>query len=317
MREQVILQLALANGIGDAAIKKILKAMEYDSIGWSSVLNNEFLVGRLNLPLDIVNSIYEQKSRSMEILSGLSNQHIEILLINDARYPKRLLHSFKEKSPAILYVQGNISLLNQKTVGFCGSRKSSLKGLSITHNCAQQLAENNIVIVSGYAAGVDLAAHKSALKNGGNTIFVLPEGILRKSIKNEIKHYLSDSNHVFVSQFMPEITWNSINAMKRNEVIIGISDAMILVESGLSGGTFAAGERTLTVNHPLFVIDFAKPEVSAEANPYFISKGGIPIRGREGVPRLNKVFDIVNNRIFHSDPEQMSLDINLPSKKEV
>lgn len=55
--------------------------------------------------------------------------------------------------------------------------------------------------------------------------------------------------------------------MKRNLVIIGLSNAMILVESGERGGTFAAGEDTLKVNLPLFVIDFEKPEVSAKANP--------------------------------------------------
>lgn len=61
--------------------------------------------------------------------------------------------------------------------------------------------------------------------------------------------------------------------MKRNSTIIGLSDAMILVESGLSGGTFAAGEETLKRSRPLFVVDFASPEASAEANPFFIERG--------------------------------------------
>jgi len=52
---------------------------------------------------------------------------------------------------------------------------------------------------------------------------------------------------------------------------------MILVESGLTGGTFAAGEETLKRNRPLFVIDFADPGPSAEANPHFINHGGMPI----------------------------------------
>ena len=95
--------------------------------------------------------------------------------------------------------------------------------------------------------------------------------------------------------------------MKRNGVIIGLSDAMILVESGKTGGTFAAGEETLSISHPLFVIDFAQPEVSAEANPYFISKGGIPIRGKAGVPNLSKVLDVINNRKFAFEPEQIFL----------
>ena len=83
--------------------------------------------------------------------------------------------------------------------------------------------------------------------------------------------------------------------MKRNSVIIGLSQAMILVESGRRGGTFAAGEETLKRSLPLFVIDFEKPEVSAEANPYFIEKGGHPIRGKRGIPNLEKVLEVVNH----------------------
>ena len=82
--------------------------------------------------------------------------------------------------------------------------------------------------------------------------------------------------------------------MKRNSTIIGLSKAMILIEAGRTGGTFAAGEESLRTNTPLFVIDYAKPEVSAEANPYFISRGGHPIRGKKGIPCLSGVFSAVN-----------------------
>lgn len=82
--------------------------------------------------------------------------------------------------------------------------------------------------------------------------------------------------------------------MKRNSVIIGLSRAMILVESGKTGGTFAAGEEALRTGCPLFVIDFSKPELSAEANPYFIQAGGYPIRGKNGIPNLNRVFATIN-----------------------
>lgn len=84
--------------------------------------------------------------------------------------------------------------------------------------------------------------------------------------------------------------------MKRNGTIIGLSDAMILVESGREGGTFAAGTETLKRKHPLFVIDFAEPGPSAEANPHFIERGGIPIRGnRQHEPNLERVIETTRN----------------------
>jgi len=135
----------------------------------------------------------------------------------------------------------------------------------------------------------------SALQNNGRTIFVVAEGLLKTKIKKDIHSYVTDDNHIFISQFTPEMSWNAGNAMRRNKTIIGLSEAMILIESGKSGGTFAAGNQTLLLRRPLFVIDFEKPEVSAEANPYFISHGGLPIRGKQGIPNLNDVFKTVQS----------------------
>lgn len=310
MNYETILQLALARGIGDAALKKVIKLMEADkSLGWNDILDKDILQVRLGFSEDIINSINNQKERAKQLSEKLYAKGIVILLENDVPYPLRLKFSYKEKCPAILFAKGNLDILNKKTVGFCGSRKVSQKGIDITLNCAKQLAENDIVVVSGYAAGTDLAAHKSALQYSGETIFVLAEGLLRSSLKREIKDLITCKNHVFVSQFLPEISWKSINAMKRNGVIIGLSDAMIMVESGKNGGTFAAGEETLSMNHPLFVIDFAEPEVSAEANPDFISKGGIPIRSKAGIPNLCKVLNVINDRDFTSEPEQLAIPI--------
>lgn len=311
MNNEIILQLVLAKGIGDAAIKKVIKLLDANiSLEWDDILNQNILRSRLGFNDDIIESINCQKERARQLSEMLYEKGIDILMENDPRYPLRLKLSHKEKCPALLFVKGNIDLLNRKSVGFCGSRKVSQKGIDITLNCAKQLAENNVVVVSGYAAGTDLASHKGALQNSGETIFVLAEGILRYNLKAEIKESLTDKNHIFISQFLPELTWKALNAMKRNGVIIGLTDAMILVESGMDGGTYAAGEETLAVNHPLFVIDFAQPEVSAEANPYFISKGGIPIRGKEGKPNLSKVLATISNREFQSEPEQLALVIN-------
>lgn len=239
---------------------------------------------------DIAKNIFDAKSSASQTAEDLAEQGVDVLWHGLSSYPERLKKILMSDVPPVLFVKGNRSLLSVPSVGFCGSRKASDKGLSITSQCAQQMAKDDICIVSGYAHGVDMAAHKAALESGGTTIFVLVEGILRFRKKRQIADLLSSSNHLVVSQFPPRLTWSGRNAMKRNSTIIGLSDAMILVESGLVGGTFAAGEETLKRKRPLFVIDFAEPGPSAEANPFFINKGGMPVRGNsEGVPSLDKV----------------------------
>ena len=301
-----VLQFIIAKGIGEVAIKKAIDLLENnDEITWDLLCDSEnTLTSMLKLRSDIAQNIISEKYRAQKLAEKLFENNVKIILENDKAYPRYLKATLEKNCPSVLFAQGNISLLNTDSVGFCGSRKVSPKGLKIAEECAKQLVEKNISVISGYAAGTDLTAHKSALNNGGNTIFVLAEGILRSKIKFEIKDLLTDDNHVFVSQFIPEITWNVGNAMKRNGTIIGLSRAMILVESGKDGGTFAAGEQSLKVGCPLFVIDFSKPEVSAEANPYFISKGGIPIRGKkEGIPNLKNLFNTIetNSREINID----------------
>lgn len=303
--KNALLQFAVAKGIGDVSLKKAIAFIENSGCSWEDLCSSpQLLQSELNLKEDIVRNIKSAKTKSQEIFDALSEKGISILVENEDSYPQYLKKMLLDKSPPLLFVKGSVSLLNQPAVGFCGSRKVSSKGLTITSNCAKQLVERDIVVISGYAAGTDLSAHRSALENGGNTVFVLAEGILKTSIKGEVKELINSTNHAFVSQFPPLMTWNAGNAMKRNSVIIGLSRSMILIESGKTGGTFAAGEEALRVKCPLFVINFAQPEVSAEANPYFIAKGGVPIGGKtDGTPSLKKVFAAVENDIRFSSLE--------------
>lgn len=298
MIDSRILQMMLAKGVGDAAIRRFFTLLTEKKVSVDEVFSAKHKLLDFGFGQQIVDSIFalETEQAAKRIAKELFDRGITMLTLLDNKYPKALKSTKDILQPPVLFIKGNIDLLNNPAVGFCGSRKASLKGINITADCARQLVEQNITVVSGYASGTDLAAHCAALRQGGNTVFVLAEGILRYSVKNEVRELLNDDNHVFVSQFLPTMTWNAGNAMKRNGIIIGLSQAMILVESGKTGGTFAAGEESLKRGCPLFVIDFAKPEVSAEANPYFIEAGGSPIRGKKGIPCLEEVLSVVRKR---------------------
>jgi len=319
MNYSSFLQIALTKGVGDVSIKRVLDFFsENNNASWD-LLCSDISIQKLIFKnkQEIVDGIASQKVAAQRIADKLEGDSIKIVFSNEHLYPKKLKRSFGTKCPPYLFYKGNINLVDKTSVGFCGSRKASIQGVSIAQECASQLAKNNIVVISGYAKGIDMAAHQAALKNSGGTIFILAEGILNSFIKTEIGGFLTEENHIFMSQFLPESTWYAGSAMKRNSLIIGMSDAMLLVESGESGGTFAAGNEALSLNHPLFVIDFAEPEVSAKANPYFISKGGIPIKGKNGVPNLTNIYAVINERRQyyniddHYDSKQLQLSIGL------
>jgi DNA processing protein len=149
-------------------------------------------------------------------------------------------------------------------------------------------------IVSGYANGVDLAAHQAALSAGGVTTMVLAEGILKFRSKHDLAHLFDEDNHLILSEFPPRLPWSVHNAMHRNRVVCALSDSVVVIEAGLSGGTFAAAEKTLQLRRPLFVVDYANPPPSAEGNRHFLGKGAIPLRrDREGKANLQPVLDVI------------------------
>jgi DNA protecting protein DprA len=193
----------------------------------------------------------------------------------------------------LLFARGNIKLLAEKAVGFCGSRKASQKGLAVAGECAAELAKRRINVISGYAHGVDLAAHRSALEAGGVTTFVLAEGILHFRIKSDVKDLITEDNHVVVSEYMPRLPWLARNAMQRNKTICGLSNAVVVIESGLKGGTFEAGKTALLLRRPLFVAEYAQPAESAEGNAYFLRQGARFLRKKNGAAYIEELFQAV------------------------
>ncbi|MBU1533413.1 MAG: DNA-protecting protein DprA [Gammaproteobacteria bacterium] len=189
-------------------------------------------------------------------------------------YPSAVIDALKGKAPEVLYCLGNRDLLNRTGVGFCGSRKSSQKGLETAQDCAFQVSEAGFNVISGNAAGVDFEAHKAALVSGGTTILVLPEGINHFRVKRAFNDVWDWERVLIVSQFEPDSAWKSFRAMERNQLIIALSKAMIVIEAGETGGTLNAGMATLKIGRPLFVALYENMINQAPGNDRLLQLGG-------------------------------------------
>ena len=286
----------LTKGIGNSRISKILEYIQTrPDTSLESVCSDFYTLSALiNCNENTFNRFLSNSQKAQEIETILKEKEIITITKFDSIYPKQLIYSLGNDAPAVLFAKGNVNLLNQKAVGFCGSRNVSEKGIHITEECVKQLVDNDICIVSGYARGTDMAAHSTALSHKGNTVFVLAEGILNISTKKTVKDILTKENHVFISQFLPTSIWSPANAMQRNSVIIGLSKSMILIESRNTGGTYSAGMESLKRRIPLFVVDYQYPTISSEANSYFIKEGGIPLRGKMGIPNIKNILEVIN-----------------------
>lgn len=201
----------------------------------------------------------------------------DALTPQDRAYPAFMRNLFDDLVPPDLWYQGNLELLAQKSVGFCGSRKATESGLDVTKDCAIFLSERNVTVTSGYASGVDITAHKEALKSGGSTIIVLPEGANGFRIKREIRDFWDWSRVLVLSYFQPHHVWRADRAMDRNRAIVSISDAIVVIEAGETGGTLNAGRVALKANKPLFVATFADMSGDRGGNRMLLEAGGRPL----------------------------------------
>ncbi len=211
----------------------------------------------------------------------------------DSAYPSTLRSVFGDLAPPDIWFMGNLALLDKMNVGFCGSRHASERGLDVAADCARQLAEAGVTVVSGYAAGVDMASHSSALARGGCTVVVLPEGIEQFKVKKEIEPHWDWDRVLVLSQFATRAIWRADRAMERNKTIVALSRAVIVLEARDNGGTLNAGEWALKLGRPLFVAIYEEMDGNRGGNRDLLVKGGVPLRRSRSTNRaqLRGVFE--------------------------
>lgn len=191
------------------------------------------------------------------------------LCLGDVRFPTKLLHL--RQTPKELYAAGNLDLFSQSGVAIVGSRNASEHGLETASRIARAVAEAGLVVISGYAKGIDTAAHRAALEADGTTIFVLPFGFKHFHLKRELKPIARPERLLAVSQFPFGQPWFASAAMKRNETVCGLADSVIVIEAGESGGTVEAAKTARSLGRRLYVVDFRVPAPSAVGNALLIS----------------------------------------------
>jgi DNA protecting protein DprA len=277
--DAAILQLLLTRGVGPRTIERVLTAAAAAGQDLADLRRGpeESWVG-LGLKPEQAQGVVAAREQAERLADELDARGVLLLTSGRAGYPSRLARAGEGKAPPVLFARGNRGLLDRPAVAFCGSRHASEAGLRWTEKAAARLAAEGVNVVSGYAAGVDLAAHVGALRAGGTTTLVLAEGILRFTGKPEIAEWIEEESRLLIlSEFSPRLPWSAGNAMKRNGAVTALADAVVVVESGLEGGTFAAGEQALEEGRRLYVLDYPTPPPSAAGNRHFLNRGARPL----------------------------------------
>ncbi|MFN8240659.1 MAG: DNA-processing protein DprA [Bacteroidales bacterium] len=173
----------------------------------------------------------------------------------DEDYPYRLKQC--DDSPVTFFYRGTTDLNSQKLLSIVGTRNATQRGKELCDKIVSQLAIDfpDLVIVSGLAYGIDIAAHKAAMANKLQTIGVLGHGFntMYPAVhKNTAEAMLLNGGQLsdFLSDELPERN----NFIKRNRIIAGISDATLVVESGIKGGALVTADIAGSYNRDVFAV---------------------------------------------------------------
>jgi DNA processing protein len=301
-RSTAILQLFMTQGLGAKGLRRLLKALEESGREPHGFVQDpdEAWLSALRRPSGLRDAILEARDEAQHLAGELSRHDIRVITFLEDGYPERLNASLRDDAPPVVFAYGDVSTTERKTVGFCGSRRATERGITFTKRVAEALAAKGVNVVSGYASGVDTAAHAGALRSHGITTIVLPEGILQFRMKRELYETGNEKGFLVISEFPPRLPWAAHNAMRRNTTICGLSDAVVVVEAGERGGTFEAGKTALRLGLPLFVVDYLERDATAQGSMQLLREGGNPIRtGADGPVDLDLLLEILQEPRNH------------------
>ena len=180
---------------------------------------------------------------------------IRIITCYDSDYPERMKQC--PDAPLVLYMRGNADLNAPKMIGIVGTRHATDYGMEMTANIVRDLADrgHQPVIVSGLAYGIDITAHRAALRAGVPTIGVVAHGLdmLYPAAHRQTAREMMD-NGALLTEFCSNTVADKPLFVRRNRIIAGTTDATIVVESGVTGGALITAEYANSYNRDVFAV---------------------------------------------------------------
>lgn len=267
-------------------------------------------------------------------IEAIEKHQVKVLSYWDKAYPEQLKSIYDP--PAFLFYKGDIQLLDQPTMAVVGTRKPTSYGRMMAERFTKELVGKGFAIVSGFARGVDSVAHKTTLKNGGNTFAVLGNGLdiiyppENRELFEEMCHH-----GVIVTEYPMGTQPDAGNFPKRNRIISGLSIGVLIVEAGQKSGALLTALYAADQNREVFaipgslvseksvgvnglikkgaklvqsiddILDEFGDRFNSEALPS--AKTGTPIPALSG--SLKTIYDHLSNQPIHID--QLALETNL------
>jgi len=247
------LALSLVSGIGPIKAKNLIRycgSAEAVFTEKRSRLLKIPEVGDAVIKAIIDHNVFDKVEKELEYIKS---NNIEVLYYQNDNYPKRLLHC--PDYPLILFKKGNYNVDAPYVISIVGTRKATPYGREVCNKIVEYLKDFPVIIVSGLAYGIDIYAHEAALKNAIPTVGVVAHGldqVYPKAHQGQAAEMMKNGG--LLTEFISGGKPDRENFPRRNRVVAGLSDVVLVVESQERGGALITARLAQDYNRDVFAV---------------------------------------------------------------
>jgi DNA processing protein len=292
-------------GLNDSSINKII-SLYPQLVDFFCLKETDYK----NMGLSTKSIDYIKKPDWTQVESALkwqeSDERHHIISIQNKSYPSLLREI--HHPPPILFVEGDLNIVNQPQLAIVGSRNPTPSGLQIAYNLAKDLADSGLVITSGLAEGIDTAAHQGALTTH-QTIAVMGTGITscypRKN--RQLKKSIKDKGAI-ISQFTQNAPPLGYHFPKRNRIISGLSLGTLVVEANLKSGSLITAMQSLDQGREVFAVPGSILNPRARGCHLLIKQGAKLVEDAEDILEELTLFQPKGSTLKKASLQHKKLD---------
>ena len=267
---QYQIALTLLPGIGDISGKKFVQYCgSAEAIFKETRKSLEKISGMREASIEAICKPKEYLNRAEEEIDFIDKNAIRPLFFLDADYPRRLLQC--DDGPMMLYYKGAANLNANRIVAIVGTRNITEYGKENCLQLVEDLKDDNVLIVSGLAYGVDTAAHKAAVKNGIPTVGVMGCGMQQvyPATNKKLANEMLEQGGV-LTECMSGTQPDRENFPRRNRIIAGMADAVVVIESAMKGGSLITADLANSYSRDVFAYPGRVMDIYSQGCNYLI-----------------------------------------------
>ncbi len=211
---------------------------------------------RCNLPASVAQAVHKKhgfKRAEAELAKIREIENLRLVNWTDPEYPKNLREIYDP--PTLLYVRGNVAVLNEISISVVGTRKPTLYGTQMAERLGRELAARGVTVVSGMARGIDAISHQGAMAVNGRAIGVLGTGVNRVYPKENKKLYEKVLERgAIISEFPLGTPPSPENFPIRNRIVAGMPVGVVVVEGAQYSGSLITARLAMEFNRDVFAV---------------------------------------------------------------